>query len=93
MKQFDYGVSPTKVRSMYPMLGQPNDQALSDVLAACVFERFGRDEETAREAWKRLLQNSGWDDTVDGRADFARMVERGQEFLNASNFYWERGRR
>ena len=49
----------------------------SNLLAGLIFWRFRGDEKAAREAWKRLLQNPGWDETPDGRAEFSQMIHKG----------------
>ena len=66
-----------------PILSQ---ELLTETLAAATYERFGRDFDATIEAWKRMLQNDGWDDAV-GRTEFRRLIERGQAFLRSCGFY------
>ena len=46
------------------------------LLAALIVLRFGGHAEGI-EAWKRMLQNSGWDETPEGREQWWDMVEKG----------------
>lgn len=55
---------------------------ISEVLAYLVYVRFDKDLDASVEAWKRLLQNSGWDDADgDGRNEWLQMAQRGQRSL------------
>jgi hypothetical protein len=51
-----------------------------ELLAALVLRRFRYDEVAAIAAWKRMLENGGWDDT-EGRREWRRMADRGAQRL------------
>jgi hypothetical protein len=53
-----------------------NDEDHED-LAALVYLRYRRDEAAARAAWSRMLENHGWDDDLDARAVWIKMVRNG----------------
>lgn len=53
------------------------------IMAALVFIRFDRDHEAARAAWKRLLQNDGWDADEEGRNEWQKMVSLGLRLLRS----------
>jgi hypothetical protein len=53
-----------------------------ELLAALVLARFGFDEDQAIAAWKRLLENNGWDD-AEGRRLWRGMADRGERRLRA----------
>lgn len=53
----------------------------NDILAAMVYRRFNCNHDAAREAWSRMLQNHGWDDTADMRREWVAMVNRGLAHL------------
>lgn len=59
------------------------NQEHNAMMAALIFLRFNRDHEAARAAWKRLLQNDGWDATPEGRQEWVDQVERGLRILRA----------
>ena len=64
----------------------PFDSSQCDLMAALVWRRFGRSHDAAREAWTRLLQNGGWDQTAEARREWRLMVERGEQTLKRAGW-------
>jgi len=57
-----------------------------ELLAALVWLRFGCDDEAARAAWTRMLQNHGWDADEHGRAIWREHVDTGLGLLRVCGF-------
>ena len=52
------------------------NQDSHDLLAGLVLERFSGSPSQAIAAWKRMLQNDGWDN-AQGREEWLAMANRG----------------
>jgi hypothetical protein len=76
LREVDSGVYTISGEVKMQRFGQ--DQA--DLLAALIYWRLGEDLRETVEAWKRLLQNDGWDDAA-GVRDFEEMINRGTQLL------------
>lgn len=65
----------------------PFSQQHYDLLAALVRSRFSSTgDDSAIAAWKRLMENDGWDDAV-GRAEWIAQAERGTRALADAGLY------
>jgi hypothetical protein len=55
------------------------------LLAALIYARFNFNADEAIAAWKRMLQNDGWDDG-QGRREWLDMASRGLKDLRSIGF-------